>query len=76
MLKDIIPAGLRQKVYAGFAIVGVAFGATQVGFATADVAQPTWLGVALAVFTFVGGAVGFTAAGNTSEPDPDTQETN
>lgn len=65
MLKEIMPANVRSKVYAAFAVIAVAFGAVQVGFASADVAQPVWLGVFLAVFTFVGGAVGFTAAGNT-----------
>lgn len=75
MLKDIIPAALRAKVYGWFAVVSVAFGATQVGFAAANVDQPVWLGVGLAVFAFVGGAVGFTALKNTSETDPDENET-
>ncbi|MBM6622686.1 hypothetical protein JTF08_13805 [Micrococcaceae bacterium RIT802] len=65
MLKDIIPAALRSKVYIGVALLGFALGGTQVGFAAAKVDQPVWLVVAFAVYGFVVTAVGFTAASNT-----------
>lgn len=55
----------RTVVYTLLSIFGLALGSTQVGFAAADAGQPTWLTVALAVFAFVGGAVGFTARQNT-----------
>ena len=64
-MKDIIPASAREQVYAWFAVLGVAIGATQVGFAAASAGQPVWLTVALAVYAFVGGAIGFTARANT-----------
>lgn len=60
-----IPPKVRTWVYLVFALVGVAFGATQVGYATANLAVPTWLNVAVAVYTFLGGAVGLTAATHT-----------
>lgn len=60
-----IPAKVRGPIYAGYAVVGTALGATQVGFASANTTQPAWLTVALSVFAFLGGAIGYTAASNT-----------
>lgn len=65
-MKDYIPAAHRRRIYAIFATIGVAFGATQVGYSAAGESQPTWLTVALAVFSFISGAVGYVAASNTS----------
>ena len=69
-----LPPAARASIYYGFAVVGVALGATQVGFAAANAGQPTWLTVALAVYAFVGPALGLTAASNTptggDEPVP------
>lgn len=56
---------VRAKVYTGFWVTGLALGATQVGFASADAGQPTWLTVALAVYAFLGTGVGYTASRNT-----------
>lgn len=64
-LTDIVPPELRKKLYAAFGIIGLAFGAAQVGFASAGQGQPTWLTVALSVLAFVGAGLGFTAASNT-----------
>lgn len=64
-MSDIIPAKSRKRVYSIFALVGIAFGATQVGYSAAGAGQPTWLTVGLAVFGFVSGAVGYVAASNT-----------
>jgi len=69
MLTDIIPASVRRRVYAVFAVLGVVIGATQVGYAAADAGQPVALTVVLAVYAFVGGALGFTAAQNTPAVD-------
>lgn len=55
---------LRIRIYDAFWVVGLALGGTQVGYAAADVGQPTWLAVALTVYVFVGGAIGFTARQN------------
>lgn len=64
MIKTILDTypGVRWWVYVVFALIGLALGGTQVGYAAADAGQPTWLTVALAVFGFLGTAVGFTAA--------------
>lgn len=63
---------IRAKLYLGFAVVGVALGAIQVGYGAASVDQPTWLTVALAVYVFAGPALGLTAASNTTIPtDPE-----
>lgn len=67
-----LPPEIRAKLYLGFAVVGVALGAIQVGYGAASVDQPTWLTVALAVYVFAGPALGLTAASNTTIPtDPE-----
>lgn len=64
-----LPEQARRAIYSVYAVLGLALGATQVGFSAADAGQPVWLTVALAVFAFVGTALGFTAAQNTgAEP--------
>ena len=63
-----LPPEIRAKLYLGFAVVGVALGAIQVGYGAASVDQPTWLTVALAVYVFAGPALGLTAASNTTIP--------
>lgn len=55
---------IRQHVYDGLWTVGLALGGTQVGCAAADAGQPTWLTVAIAVFTFLAAGVGYTARSN------------
>lgn len=65
-----IPARARAWVYGAYGAIGVGLGATQVGYATAEVAAPTWLKVTTAVFAFLGGAIGYTAASHTpAAPD-------
>lgn len=64
-LLDIIPAEGRKYVYAVYALIGLVLGATQVGFLAAG-DQPLWLTVSLAVFGFVGTAIGATASANTT----------
>ena len=59
-----IPAEVRQYVYIGYSVALVIIGATQAGFAAAAVDQPVWLTVTLAVFAYLGIALGFTAASN------------
>ena len=66
--KDFIPASARRAVYATTALVGVLLGAVQVAYGAAEAGQPTWLTVALAVFAFLSGAVGFTARAHTGKP--------
>ena len=70
-ISTYIPAAWRKPIYGAFAVVGVIIGAIQVGFAAAEVGNPLWLNITLAVFPFVAGAVGFTASANTNnEPGP------
>lgn len=68
-MKDILPAIWRRRIYAGYAATGVAIGATQVGFQAASADQPTALTVVLAVYAYLGIALGFTAASNTPADD-------
>lgn len=64
-----IPATWRKPIYGAFAVAGVIIGAIQVGIAATGDANPEWLLVTLAVFPFVAGAIGFTAAANTEPKD-------
>ena len=65
MLNDIIPASWRKPIYAAYALAGAIIGAIQVGYLSAEAGQPLWLTVALAVYGFIGTAIGFTASANT-----------
>lgn len=64
-----IPAAYRVYVYVVYGIIGLLIGSTQVGYAAAEQGQPTWLVVALAVYAYVGGAIGYTAATHTPTTD-------
>ena len=64
-MNQIIPAAYRLRAYQIFALVGVILGAVQVGYGAADAGQPVALTVALAVYAFIGGALGLTAAHHT-----------
>lgn len=57
---------LRKALYTIYSVLGLALGATQVGYATADAGTPVWLKVTIAVFAFLGAGLGFTAATNTT----------
>ncbi len=63
-LVGFLTPGIRQKIYAGYALIGLLLGAAQVGFSAAAQGQPTWLTVVLAIFAFIGTALGATAASN------------
>ena len=56
---------VRLAVSNAFWLLGLLLGATQVGYAAQSLASPTWLQVAINVYAFLGGAVGYTAAANT-----------
>lgn len=58
---------LRKKVYNIFWLIGLVLGALQVGYGTADGADPSWLLPALAVYAFLGTGVGYTASQNVKE---------
>lgn len=63
-LFESYPAARRYAYVLSF-VVGLVLGGTQVGYAAAEVGQPTWLTVALAVYAFVAAGLGLTAAQNT-----------
>lgn len=65
-----LPAKARTWLYAFYATLGIAFGATQVGFATADVDQPIWLLVAFSIFGYLGTALGLVAVSNVTPDGP------
>lgn len=68
-MQNYIPPKVRGPLYTAFAFIGLGIGATQVGYAAAETGQPVWLTVSLAVYAFVGGAIGFTAASHTNKGD-------
>lgn len=65
-----IPAKARAIVYTIYGVLGLAVGATQVGYAAAEAGQPVWLTVTLAVYAFIGTGIGYTAATNTPTGPP------
>lgn len=68
-LEQIVPnPNVRKPVYAVFAALGLALGAFQVGFASAEAGQPTWLTVAMAVYAFLAGAGFAVSQANTVTP--------
>lgn len=71
-ISEYIPGTVRKPLYGALAVAGVAIGAVQVGYASIEHANPTWLTVTLAVYPFVAAALGFTAAANTPASKPIT----
>lgn len=73
-----IPASVRGPIYAVYAVLGVVVGGTQVAYFAIPGDDPLWLLVTGAVYLFLGGAIGYTAASNTpaapSESTPDSAE--
>lgn len=74
-----INPNVRKYFYYIYGLLGVAIGATQVGYSAAELSQPVWLTVSLAVFGFVGAAFGITAGQNVAtrfvEPIQDADDT-
>lgn len=60
-----ISPSIRKTFYYVYGLLGIVIGATQVGYSAAELGQPVWLTVSLAVFAFVGTAFGVTAGANT-----------
>ena len=61
----LMPQKVRISLYIVYALAGSVIGAIQVGIAAAEVGQPTWLTVTLAVYAFLGTAFGYTATTQT-----------
>jgi hypothetical protein len=64
-LTDIVPAPVRKIIYSVYAALGLVLSGSQVGLSAANVDQPVWLTVTLAIYAFFGTALGATAASNT-----------
>jgi hypothetical protein len=69
-LLQAVPEKYRGLFYALFGVVGVALGATAVGFAAAGAALPVWFQVASAVYAFLGGPAALTARANLPSQRP------
>lgn len=72
-MKEIVNSNprLRKITYTAYALIGLIVGSTQVGYAAAELGQPVWLTVALAVYAYVGVAFGFAAQSKVAaEPAP------
>jgi hypothetical protein len=63
----------RQAAYLVYTVVALISGALQVAYSAGDWGQPVWLTVGVAVLSFLGGALGFTAASNV-KPDVQGQQ--
>lgn len=64
-MTSILTPAIRSRLYVVYAVIGLAIGSIQVGFGAAEAGQPVWLTVSLAVYAFLGGALGFVAQANT-----------
>ncbi|WP_281860350.1 hypothetical protein [Salana multivorans] len=60
MLIDILPAGVRQPIYMVYAVLGVVLGSIDIA------TDAAWVATALAIYAYVGAAVGLVAAANTT----------
>lgn len=66
-LINILGAHARRIIYGVYATLGLVLGSIQVWFGAVDSATPTWMKGAMAVFAYIGGAIGVTAAANASD---------
>lgn len=69
-LIDILNPQTRKTVYAAYALIGLIVGCIQVGFGSVNASTPNWLKITLAIYAFLGTAIGATAASNVAEPAP------
>lgn len=67
-LTDILPASIRRRMYLIYGLMGISIGAAQAGISAAQIDQPKALTVVLAVYAYLGIALGLTAAANTDQP--------
>jgi hypothetical protein len=68
-LEDIFGARVRGMVYAVYALAGLLIGSVQAAYsALPDSTVPDFITVCLAVYAYLGIALGFTAASNAKNP--------
>jgi protein-S-isoprenylcysteine O-methyltransferase Ste14 len=72
-MTNIASPAKRQAAYLIYTLLAVIGGAFQVAYSAGGWPQPVWLTVSIAVLSFLGGALGFTAASNV-KPDVPAQE--
>lgn len=66
-LTGILPPRTRAIIYSIYVVVGLVIGGIQVGFAAVpDASVPNWVTIALAVYAYIGVALGGLAASNTN----------
>ena len=70
-LRDIVSAEKRKWIYGVYSLVGLLLGCVQAGLGAVDAGTPDFLKVSLAVYAFLGTAIGATAASNTVPPTPE-----
>lgn len=68
-LKDVVPAQPRKWIYGIYSTIGLALGAVQAAYGAVNAGTPNWMKASLAVYAFLGTAVGATAASNVN-PSP------
>ena len=65
-----LPPHVRAAIYWCYGLAGVVLGSCDVGLRAVGEGQPRWLVIALAVYAYLGLAVGLVAATNTPIPPP------
>lgn len=63
---NLIPSTARSIAYVVFGVISVGTGAVTTWYSTTTGAVPSWVTGVTAVLAYVGGALGFVAAGNTN----------
>jgi hypothetical protein len=66
-LVNILGASTRRIVYGVYALAGLVLGSIQAGVGAVDTGTPDWIKVALAVYAYIGIAIGATAASNAKD---------
>lgn len=61
---EFISPKARQVLYITFTVIGLALGATAVGYNAADLTNPVWLNVAQEIYMFLGVGFGVVASSN------------
>ena len=69
-LTDVLTPEIRKAVYFVYASAGLIVGGIQVAYGSVNEITPDWLKITLAVYAFIGTAIGATAASNVSPPPP------
>jgi hypothetical protein len=70
-LTGIFSPATRKALYVLFSLAAVVVGAVMAYCGATDAVQPDWVDGANAVLTYVGAALGLTAASNIPTPDTD-----